>query len=204
MIKELSLILKDRLTTLPFVDVLAGLVQVVEDNQPVDAGPAVRNRFPVSYITNLPDDCDTGKERQLIPDSSKKSIMYFEDFGSIVGQAGRNGNIEVTTSIRLVGWLNRDKLTGGKFDLIAGYCIAAICGRLDIRFQNMGIFKRLTVKPTRFPPADASLFSRYTYDETVRQYLMPPFEVFGIDFQANYQVHPGCIDQVDFSEPNNC
>lgn len=202
--RELCNILKDFIAPLPFIDVLAGLVQTIEDNQPVEDGPAVRNRFPMSYNHNLTDACRLGEERQLIPDSSKKSIIYFEDNGSVVGQAGRNGDVEVTGNVRLVAWLNRSRLTGDKYDLISGYCMSAICGRLDLKFKNMGIFKRLTVRPVRFPPQDANLFSRYTYDETVRQFLMPPFEVFAIDFTANYMVNAGCISEVDFSNPDNC
>ena len=202
--RELSSILKDRIAPLPFVEVLAGLVQTTEEVINVEDGPVIKNRFPVSFDTNIGDACFTGKERELIPDSSRKSIIYFEDNGATIGRNGRNGDVDITCKVRLVAWLNRDKLTGNKYSHIAGFCIAAICGRLDIKTLNTGIFKRLTVKPTNIPPQDANLFSRYTYDQNIRQYLMPPFEVFGIDFTCTAMVNAGCIAEIDFNNPSSC
>lgn len=202
--KPLASILKDRISHFPFIDVLAGLVQTVEDFQPVDNAQSIRNRFPMSYDITLDANCYTGKERALIPDSSKKSIIYFEDFGSSIGRAGRNGDVEFTSNLRLVAWMNRARLVGDNYADVSGYAIPAIIGRLDLKFENIGIFKRLSIKASRLPQADAGLFSRYTYDETTRQYLMPPFEVFGIDFTCSSFVNAGCIAELDFSNPYNC
>lgn len=198
---ELSTVLKERLASLPFIDVLAGLVKTVEDEQPIEGGGLKRNKFPVAWDHNQTDDCPA--ERSLTPDSSRRSVLYFEDFGSQVGRGGRNGDVEVTSSIRLVGWLNRAKLTGGS-QPVAGAIMVSCVRRVETNFINVGIFKRLKIHATRFPIADASLFSRYTYDEAVRQYLMPPFEVFGVDFTANFYVNSGCIADLDFSNPDNC
>lgn len=201
--KELASILKDRIAPFPFIDVLAGLVQTVEEVHETENG-TVRKRFPLSSDTNMTDACAGGLERALTPDSSKKSVIYFEDFGSQVTREGRNGAQSYISTIRLVAWLNRERLTGDAYTSISGYCIAAICRRLDLKFENTGIFQRLRVNPSRIPIQDASLFSRYTYDEAERQYLLPPFEVFAIDFSCSYHVKPGCITEIDFNNPSLC
>lgn len=203
MTKDLCIILKDRIASLPFIDVLAGMVQTVEEVNETETG-VIRKRFPLAVDTNMTDVCAGGPERALTPDSSKKSVIYFEDFGSQITREGRNGAQSFVTSLRLIAWLNRERLTGNAYQTITGYCIASICRRLDIKFQNAGIFQRLNVVPSRIPIQDASLFSRYTYDEAIRQFLLPPFEVFGIDFNCSYQVKAGCIADIDFNNPSVC
>lgn len=210
--KELSSILKARIQNLPFIDKLAGLVQTVEITSYVDdeTNPAnvktkeIKNKFPVSYdVTGVADDC-TGPEKDLIPDSSRKSITYFEDFGSTV-TGNIDGIIDFSSKLRLICWLNRDRLVGDAYKEISAFCISAIIGKLTAKqFSNAGIFTQLNVKPQAIQPQNANLFSNYTYDQNVRQYLRPPFEFFGIDLLCTYKVSGKCYDQINFNIEKTC
>lgn len=198
--KEVASILKGKLLTLPFADLVAGLAQtLVTTEQDETNSTTVQKRFPVSYDTwNADVDC-FGKEISLIPDSSRKSIIYFEDNGISPG-AMVHGQQMYNSSLRLVCWLNRAKLVGDAYAVIAGRCQTAIVSRLCHKNpQNLGMFLRFTVNVQRIPPQDPALFSRYTYNETDRQYLRPPFEFFGIDLVCNFLPSAKCLEGINWN-----
>lgn len=200
--KELATVLRNKLASLPFVDVLAGLAQTVttqDSNLENPEAAAVVKRFPVSYDT-LGVDCQ-GKEVGLMPDSSRKSIIYFEDFG--IATTGRlHGQTGYNSSLRLICWINRANLVGDSYKEISGRCMASIIDLLAGRNpENVGMFNRLTVDVVRIPQQDAGLFGRYTYNETDRQYLRPPFEFFGIDLTCKYYVPAKCLQGINWDNP---
>lgn len=197
--KELSNVLKGKLAGLPFVDLLCGMVQTVtRDNMIDDTAGKVTKKFPVTYDHN--DDECKGREIMVIPTTSKKSILYFEDFGVAVTDK-RHGMSKYQSSLRLVCWLNRSELVGDQYADISGRCISAIVDTLAGRNpENIGIFTTLTVKVARIPPQDIGLFGRYTYNEQDRQVLRPPFEFFGIDLVCDYFVSSKCLNQIQWNQ----
>jgi len=199
--KELATVLRTKLAGLPFVDLLAGMAQTVtvaDPNADETAPAVITKRFPVSYDATGADAC-VGTEVALIPDSSRKSIIYFEDYGIAV--TGRlHGLVAYNSSLRLICWLNRANLVGNDYMEISGRCMATIVDRLLTQNpENVGMFTRLAVNVARIPPQDPALFGKYTYDETTRQYLRPPFEFFGIDFTATYQAPAQCLNGINWN-----
>jgi hypothetical protein len=195
--KELSRLLRDKLGDLPFVDVLAGMAQTVTSEDVSEDGTKTVKRFPVSYDV-LGVDCE-GQEVILIPNSSRKSIIYFEDFG--ISSNGRlHGQTQYTSSLRLVCWMNRANLVGSTYQAIGGRVMASIVDELAGKNpENRDMFIRLMVNVARIPPQDAGIFGRYTYNETDRQYLRPPFEFFGIDLTCTYQVPAKCFGAINWN-----
>lgn len=205
--KELASVLKTRIQNLPFIDKLAGLVQIVEEQSFVDGdakNTPVLKKFPASYDTvGFGADC-AGQIKDLIPNSAYKSITYFEDFGSTMPAVG-DQVIKFNSKLRLICWLNRSLLTGDQYSQISAPCIAALITALTGRkFDNIGIFTQLNVKAVQIQPQTKALFSNYTYDQTVRQYLMPPFEFFGIDLLCIYNVSAKCINEINFNNQAIC
>lgn len=194
--KELSHILKEKLKTLPFVDVLAGMAQTLTMEDVSETGAVTVSRFPVSYDHDVME-CE-GAEISLLPDSSKKSIIYFEDFG--ISTTGRlHGQTGYSSNVRLVAWINRAKLVGDHYKEISGRVMATIIDVLAGKNpQNIGMFTRLTIEVARIQPQDAGIFGKYTYKETDRQYLRPPFEFFAIDFIAKFYVPAKCLDGINW------
>lgn len=191
MTKELANILKNQLHNIPFLQVVAGIVQpVVDKKYSEDGNLAIVKKIPVSYDTTGFNNKDVGKERVLVPDKSKKSILYFEDFGSGPNPAGKANAISLITTIRVVCWLNKDLLGYGKHADITANCIDQILHRLITGTAiNSGGFKKLFVYNPRILAQDAAIFSRYNYAEEVVQYLRPPFEYFAIDLSCRYDVN---------------
>jgi hypothetical protein len=199
--KELATVLRTKLAGLPFVEILAGMVQTVtqsDPNQDENAPAVITKRFPVSYDVVGAGNC-VGTEVILMPDSSKKSLIYFEDYGIQV--TGRiHGMVAYSSNLRLICWLNRANLVGDHYQEISGRCMASIVDRLLTQNpENVSMFTRLSVNVARIPPQDAALFGKYTYDETTRQYLRPPFEFFGIDLTATYQAPAKCLGGINWN-----
>lgn len=199
--KELSSIYKGKLTGLPFVDLLCGMVQTLTKDDPVDETKVIQKKMPVTYDHNLDPDC-IGQEILPIPDSSRKSIIYFEDFGiSVIDK--RHGLTKYQSSLRLICWLNRSKLVGDNYIEISGRVMATIVDRLANKSPyNSGMFTTITTRVARIPPQDAGLFSRYTYEEKDRQYLRPPFEFFGIDLQTDFFANQNCLEDIEWNLTN--
>lgn len=198
--KELANVLRLKLTPLPFVDVLAGIAQVLTTTDTADEGTTVIKRQPVTYDVNINQvDC-SGKEYLLTFDSSKKSIIYFEDFGIMPSGTKPGGLVGYISSLRLICWLNRANLVGDSYKEISGIAQASIISMLTHKGpENTGMFTRLNVEVAKIQPQDAGLFGKYTIDETQRQYLRPPFEFFGIDLTSKFFVSPKCIDAVNWN-----
>lgn len=205
--KEIAALLKNKIRNLPFIDVLAGLVQTVEYVQFQDGDEKLvqsRKRFPVSYDVALGGDGCVGREKDLQPNSSKKSITYFEDYGSRVN-ATRDGVTDFTSQLRLVCWLNRNRLTGDAYSEITAFCIASIIPLIcKANPENIEQFSQIRTKALTVPVQGPDLFAKYTYDETVRQFLRPPYEAFAIDFAVNYKIASNCLTTIDFNKEKVC
>lgn len=203
--KEIALVIANKIKDLPFIDVLAGMVKSVTTEQPSDASTK-RVVFPVAYEIVKPEATEcTSKSRDLVPNSKKKSIIYFEDFGANPTSGGRPGKPMFQSTIRLVAWFNRNRLVGDQYANISTFCQSAIIGLLTGKNPiNTGNFQRLTFSANRLPPQDAGIFSRYTYDEATRQYLMPPYECFAIDFTCRFAVRDTCLSMLNFEGGKVC
>lgn len=197
--KELSIVLRDKIANLPFIDVLAGVAQTLVVNDVNEETMAITGkRYPVSSDC-LGVDC-LGKEIGMLPSADRKSIIYFEDFG--IGVTGRDhGHTGYNSSLRLICWLNRSKLVGEYYKNVSGTMMATIIDRLANKNPiNVGIFQKLQITVARIPPQDAALFGKYTYSEPDRQYLRPPYEFFGIDFTCTYLVPAQCLQAIDWTK----
>lgn len=190
MIKEAAKVLRDRLQfrgDIPFIDVYAGLVQTVSYKAETASGSTTTERMPVSYDTNLSAGCSGTPEKAIIPDSSKKGIIYFEENGGAVPfRTIAGGSTLYRLGLVAVVWLNRAKITGDDYSEISGSAFAEIKKKLTAT-DISDPFHRLTVTDARFRQNDA-VFSKYSYDETVMQYLRPPFEYFAIDLTVTVLV----------------
>lgn len=189
MIKEVCTDLKTALISggyLSLIDVYAGLVQVVTYKSTDENGNPLTKRMPVSYDTTLPADCPTsGKERALVPDSSKKGLVYFEDNGGFQSVREISGGRKMYRgNIILVCWMNKKRSVGETYSEVTKAAYDQITEKLKGVIPSSN-FHNLRVNPFRLRQ-DPNIFSKYTYDETVLQYLRPPFEYLAIDLQVTF------------------
>ena len=205
--KELSKILRERLQEnggLPFVERYAGLVQTVEKID-IDVNQNnVRKRFPVATESVLNGVCSSN-EIIMTPDSSVKGIIYFEDGGTT--PMGRKGSrFLYSSNLTLVCWINRAKVVSNIYSEITGIAIQNIIEkmRVDENPENVSIFTGMTVSVVRILPQEASIFSKYTYDETITQFLRPPFEFFALGLQIKYGINSDCVEPLTITNEEVC
>lgn len=184
---------------LPFIDVYSGLVQTVTTKIPNADGVMIPKRMPVSYNVIGDESCLKSPERALIPDSSKKGIIYFEDNGGISPVRDLSGGRKVyRTTLIMVVWLNRRKITGDDYSNVSQSAYHEIVKKL--RTDKTGENKIINMSFSRFRQ-EPNIFARYTYDETETQYLRPPFEYFAVDLTVNFI--STCQPEICIN-PNNC
>jgi hypothetical protein len=189
MIKEVCNDLKTALlegVPLNLVDTFAGLAQVVTYKNPDENGNIVTKKMPVSYDTEgigcVP---NTSREKDLVPNSRKKGIIYFEDNGGM--QIIRNlsgGCKQYRGNVVLVCWMNRKKSVGETYTEVGKAAFDEIMEKLSGVLLSQW-FINLKASAVRFRQ-DPQVFNKYTYDETVLQFLRPPFEYFAIDLSVTF------------------
>lgn len=123
----------------------------------------------------------------LVPDPTTAGIGFFEDGGTApIGQTSLSVK---QTSMRLLLWVNPQRLDG---PLSEAALLAAVERALSVgrRFSE-GEFVDVLVSYTLLP-AEASLFSRYTYDG-VRALLLPPYRLLGLDLKVQFRLAAICV-----------
>ncbi len=197
-------ILKERIETLNWVDVCSGLVKefiktdtIIRNDKPI----VIRKTFPVSCdVTNA--DCVAGKYMDLVPNSRKRSIIYFEDYG-VRPIVQSNLDFSWKSQLRLVCWVNMNKFDYNECS-ISALLIQSLLSKFPIGFGNLGGFNRVGFSVAGEIPKDARIFSRYSYDESVTQYLVKPFDYFALNIETTFTTNPTCFDPIAIKADDSC
>ncbi len=173
-----------------FQDTVAGIAQPVKKNI-----AKVQKTFPV-YYKDVLEACETDNLQQLVPDGTKKSIIYFEVINQPTVTTPHKEFNEFTATIRLVCWVNYKKIADihdpstivanildgfpqqlAKIDFIAG-----------IRFSFLNQVDK------------SILFTPYTYKEAETQFMTYPYDAFGLDFEVLFRIGRGCSEEIIIAE----
>ena len=205
MIKDIANILKAKLQPLPFVDRLAGVVQIARSQETVE-GKLIQTRFPISCDVNG-EDCAEGGQRliDLIPNSEKKSVFYFEDIGGAQFIDRTRNDLNFQANLRLVGWLNMKELGKNQCSvtslIVANVIRALTQGKKTF---NEDPFTRITIEINQQVLNNANIFSDYTYKETETQYLMYPYDFFALDLRVFFSINENCMDTFILEPADEC
>lgn len=112
--------------------------------------------------------------KDAVPDSSKRSIVYWEDFGGEVIDSCRQYQ-RVRQRVRLVVWMNFARITDMNYRQCVGEILRAIPRR-----SGSTLFTFVAQKHK-----DVNLFDRYDYNEA-KQYITYPYDVAAFDFDILY------------------
>jgi hypothetical protein len=191
---KIAEILKDQLTGLAWVEKIAGLVR------PVTYTDKVGNKktYPIYFISD-PTLCDSGDYTDLVPNSSKMSILYFEDRGMNVINAGCQF-IDISSNIKLVCWTNL-KLINPAYSSALLLKLEVI-RTIPINIPNTDWVTKIN---TTFAGDDlTNPFTPYTYDEQ-KQFLMWPYDYFVLNYQVRFSVplDAECYDNITLN-PSIC
>lgn len=193
-------ILKQEIEDLPFVDRITGLIRALVYTEKNADGVTIRKVLPLACDVSA-DDCARGKYQDLVPNSDKRSVLYFEEIGGVedIGRHGRN--YQFRSRLRLVGWLNLKKM-GITSCSWSGQAVLQILTRLHQGYENSGnILKAQITSITEVEKSAAGIFGKYTYDEAVNQYLLYPYDYFALNISVEFEVNPDCIEDFVPGEP---
>ena len=185
---RIASLLKDRVSQFTYVDKLAGLVRAITYER---AGQKIT--IPVDIGVNDPLACPDEAISDLVPNEGYGCIVYFEDRG-MRRISTRTRGVEYESRMRLVCWVNTSKFQG---DNTAGdRILQQFLGALQVGSHNTGPFIGVRHSVDGVPERGKNLFAPYTYPDSARQYLMWPFDAFGIDIVTTFRIKPGCEEQV--------
>jgi hypothetical protein len=189
MIIEIGDIIIDKIKTLPFIDKYAGVVKPIKYKATTKG--AVEKTFPAACRTTFAE-CESGRYLDLVPDSSKKSVVYLESGPARL--ISRSGPISKwQASYDLIAWLNMPKLgfEGCSYSSIA---IMGILDKLpDVPFNIPNKYQQVKITVTGERSKGEDPFLKYKYDETVKQYLMYPYDHFGLNLTVDFNVDKRCV-----------
>lgn len=186
--------LKTQLETLPFSDKVAGLTKIAVKHveSTLDDGSVYKiseSRFPVAYNVSGVRCQNTSQYKDISPDSSKKSVMYFEQIASETIETDTTKALTHRTQLRLVVWLNLKALG---LDINEELCqLNAIKNQVTDLVSGANKFTcqneiRANVSPFRIVE-DPTIFTKYSYDKTlIENMLLYPYAYFAIDFNVSW------------------
>jgi hypothetical protein len=169
------------ITNLSFVDKVAGLVVPLKkmDNK-------IEKTFPAAI--NIDKSCDYSTFTTLVPDSTKKSIIYCEKVGDITLEQRANYWIN-SANLRIIVWYNLNLINEGNYideGVIIGNVIQNIPRSLPNNIFTYVSGVRLFVDGVT---TGSELFLKYSYDEVKTQFMTFPYGAFGIDVSVQYALN---------------
>lgn len=187
MVNEIGEIIIGYIKQLPFVENISGVVKQI--SYKTETG--VKKTFPASCILTA-EQCKTGDYKDLCPDNSKKSIIYLEDKGARLIK--KEGPMYFwRASFDLVCWLNLPAL-GFSDCSYSAIAIMAILSKLPgSPVPSNGIYSRLNYIPVGEVTKAQNPFAKYTYDETINQFLMKPYDYFVLNIDVEYCIDKRCL-----------
>jgi len=201
MIIALGEILRNKLSGFTYVDRLAGVVQVAEKK---DISKKI-SRFPIACNVSGLDCGEDGLLNFLIPDDRKKSVIYLEDLSGALFLGRKGNDLNYNCRIRLIGWLNLKKLGHENDCSVTAKVVAHIITRLESSQQfNDAPFTRISITAVNQQQKSPVIFNKYTYVQSLTQFLMHPFDYFAIDFVVNFTINKNCVPEFNANVPEEC
>jgi hypothetical protein len=201
MIIEVGNSVISKIDTLPFLDKYAGIVKTLsltvvdKDNKPI------KKTFPADCQLSL-DQCESGRYKDLCPESSKKSVLFLEDNG--IKYVRSQGGLDFwKANMNLVCWLNMP-LLGFNDCSYSAIAITGILSKLPVTPFNYGNYQRILIKVTGQQSKNINPFQKYTFDETVMQYLMYPYDSFLLNLDVDFAINKRCLEAQNLTAALSC
>jgi len=178
------------LKALNFVDVAAGIVRSQKEVKGTKDAP-IHKVYPV-YFNSTKTTCSPNDYISLIPDSSKKGIVYFEDKGTTIGEY--KDSFIMSSQVRLVGWFNLKLINTTLTN--ADTLLLAVAGAIPSGLDNDGGINAITIECTGNEQKSIAIFSEYTFPEEQTQYTMYPYDYFALNYNIQFRIHRSCINDI--------
>ena len=187
------------LEALNFSEVVGGIATTISQNKHAKDNKIIIKKFPAYYNENKTT-CSASEYIDLVPNSNKRSIIYFENNGIKISPI--NGNIiECVADVRLVCWANLKKINDTFIN--ADTLKLLVIQAMPVSLSNVFPYSFIRIELTGEETKSVALFSKYTYNEEEKQYLIYPFDYFALNYEISFYVGINCIDPILIS-PSVC
>ena len=187
-----------------YVDRIAGLVYPLERTVAGADYKSVKQIFPVS-CTESPEACtDDAVYKSLVPDAKYRSIIYFEEFSEVQFLERDRHGLKYATELLLVCWFNTLRFVNGSRCNIGSLLASNIIGDLPFNYFNAAPYSQVHVTSVRQPIKSKDLFSKYTYNNELSQYLIYPFDFFALRIRVEFVLPLNCIELINITDDPNC
>lgn len=195
--RAIASVVRDRiLSKTDFIEIAAGLVQTVERvNVQGPEMKAVSFKHPISAdVTSTNPDCiQPNGYADLSPDSTRKSILYFEDQGVQILRR-ESSFIHYRSKLRAIAWFNLSYFENPL--QVTAAMTNAIISSLTMNPINAGNISRLFLTGSSVPIIGMNLFSSYSFKDPIHQYLMAPYDIVAVDLQIDFAINVSCLPVV--------
>ncbi len=175
------------LADLPFVDKITG---IVKQGNITTAG--VTKSIPIAVdAAEFGASEGTGVYSEFVPDSSKDSIIYFEDLGANAVNHHHKW-IEYEGIIKLVCWFDYTKTKPLLHD--TSWFVAEVLKQMPKKFKAFECFTAMFCTFRDQDPRDGAVFTKYTYFEDLTQFWTYPYDYFSLNFDTAFRIHEDCFD----------
>lgn len=216
MINAVATQIKGLIKDLPWVETLAGVAVPHTHYVSNGDGSEIPCTFPMVCNAN-PAECDpNGRFMPIVPDDYKKSIIYFEQFGSIIPQPNSDKDFsEHKGKIKLIAWLNLQQL-GIHPDSMDCSCSVSGCFSAELykiisrQKQPLeiatGCFtgSSIELSVTALPQRNVAEFQKYSYGREVLECLKYPFDFFTIEIGFTFHFCENGLLTHTPSDPIEC
>ena len=197
MIHKIAALLRDEISGLNFVEIAAGLAKshtIRLDTTPADAeaGVILDKTIPLAY-NDLGITCEEGDLYALVPNTKKKSILWWEDNGT-EPVSEDTYYYYCRSSLVLIAWFNLPLINQTYTDhsLLVANLIAAIPENLS----NVDYLSQIQVIWNGEEISGAEVVAKYSFDEPENQFSTFPYSVAGINFVVDFAFGKNCVDPV--------
>lgn len=196
MIKDLAKVFMNTISDLPFTDKIGGLAELTaEDSR--------KMLVACDYIQN---NCQGDKDyTELVPDKELKSLFYFENDRGASFKESKAGDIMVfETDMRLVGWLNLQKLGYDDCNtttLIMNALIKRLISNDELKKNLDKPFLAIKTTSVREDNRDPKIFTKNGYKDNFR---FKPYDYFAITIGVKFYVNYKCVEEFVVKTPLQC
>ena len=204
MLNEIVKIFEPQITTLNWIEVYGGLAKVMTVGQKHNVVVPV-----VHHITEEECSNNKGVYKWLLPHKEKKSIIWFEEVGSVSIVSGQGSSRSRTNSyqgtVRLFVWLNMAELGFDSYSanhIIVNNLVEMFNRKnwgnngsfLAIETRNVIIDDQATTK---------SLWNRFSFEKKAHL-TMYPYEIASIQFGVSWKMGKNCQPEITIEDPIKC
>lgn len=201
MIYKIAALLRDEISDLNFVEVAAGLAKPVTIR--VDASDEdvsmIDKVIPMAY-NDLGIVCDEGDLYALVPDTSKMSIVWWEDNGIDLTNEDTY-YYHAQANLICVGWWNLPLIDKSLTD--PSLLVANLIAEVPEKLASVDYLSQIRVAFAGESVSGPEVLSKYNFDDPENQFATFPYAVTGINFAVNFAFGKNCVDSVVLN-PASC